>query len=395
MDPKQTPPTPPATGDVPVPETPDQPVAGQTFGPSAPAPSVSVPESMSTPVPSGESPTAPLAITPHNRSKKGLIIGLICAVAILLISGAAYASYYYYQTTKPENVLIQAFANTFDREKAKTIHFSGEVSASDKALNMNAGAEFTGAVDTQKRAFDVSGTVDAVVANINFDFRTTDSKTFYARVGGLEGLPQLLGLGDGAAYYATLIDALNDQWIEINESLIKQVYSSYEAEGPSDADLKKVFEIYLNNPFLIVKETLSNETIKGQNSYHYKVVIDGTMLKKFVTAINEAKISGLKATKAQLDEFNAEVDKGQLDKYPFEIWISKADKMITQFSVTVKEDRTTSKFRVTMDSYNKPVKVEEPEGAKSILDLMGGFFGGGFDPTQMTVPVTLPNGISL
>jgi hypothetical protein len=121
------------------------------------------------------------------------------------------------------------------------------------------------------------------------------------------------------------------------------------------------------------------------------------MLKSFVGAVKTANIEALKITDAQLKQVNAELDKTNFDKYPVDIWIAKDTKMISQFALKFAEDEGAFDFRLTMDSYNKPVKVEKPADAKSLLEIMGGFMGGGSfsGSSEATFDSELQSGISL
>jgi hypothetical protein len=319
------------------------------------------------------SDTMPANNTPAPKSrKKMMLLSVLVAVFVLMLGGAAAA--YYYVMNKPENVLKMALSNALS-DKVKTVHFSGAVDVKDDKSNQSFGATFTGAA-AESGAIDLSAKVDAYVTNLTFDLRSVDGKSIYIRLGGLNGLPELLGATGSpeAEAYSPLIATVNNQWFEINESLIKQFTGSKDTKL-SDADMQKLKDAYEKHSFLVVKESLANEKIKGANCYHYKVVIGKEELKGFVGAIKDANISGLKLTKEQVDEFNKSLKDVNFDKYPVDVWISKSDKLLRQISFDVSEAGATGKIRYTVDSYNQPVNVEKPEGAKSILDVLGSFYG--------------------
>lgn len=371
---------------------------GDSFGDAADSSTQSsetMPQDSGFPV-SGDVIADPLPVTAPSHRKKGLIVGLVIAAVLLLLSGGAAASYYYV-LNKPENVLKQALANSMSLEKAGTAQFSGVFAVEADGSGVPLEATFKGSADGRTGAVDVSGNLDVMVTNVTFDVRTTDSKTLYFRLGGLEGLPELLASsGTEAALYAPIVGVLNDQWIEVNESMLKQADESYQSAVMTDSDIKKVTDAYLKYPFLVVSEVLADAVIAGENCHHYKLKVDPAKLKGFLAALKDAKLDSYKIDQKVLDSYNKSIDQGNLGQYPFEIWISKDGKMIKQASAKFNSEGTEMNLRFTVDSYNKPVKVEKPEGAKSLMEIMGDFLGGGLG-TGLTLPMTTESesGISL
>jgi len=332
----------------------------------------------------------PLPVAAPKHRKKGLIMGLVIAAILLLLSGGAAASYYY-MLNQPENVLKQALANSMDAEKTKTARFSGAVSAEQSGSDTPLAATFKGSADSQTGAFEFSGKVDLLIANVSFDLLSEDSKSLFFRLGGLEGLPELLAASnEQAAPYAPIISSLNDQWIEVNESLIKQYDESYESGVLTEADIQKVTDAYLKHSFLVIDKVLEDQVIAGDNCYHYRLKVDSSKLKDFVTALKDAKLDSYKIDQKAVDAFKKSIDEAGLDKYPIEIWISKGGKMIRQAATEFATEGMNLSVRFTVDSYNQAVDIKKPDDAKSLLDIMGGLLGGGLAPAA-----ELESGISL
>ena len=364
--------------------------AGQTFSPTVFSPqtpaasaapvigdnaatTVSPPTAQAAPLPiTDDMKVDPLPVAHRSRSKKGLIFGLIIAAVVVLLSGGAAASYYYYTANKPENVLKQALANSMDPSKAPTTHLSGTLVAADETSDMSLEATFKLASDNKTGAFSVAGEADVVVTKLQFDFLSPDAKTFYFKVGGLDGLSDIFAsFGEFGTAYAPLIDSVNDQWIEINKSLIEQASGSFEFGQLTEADIKKIAEAYNKHPVFAIKEVLKDELIAGKDSYHYRLVIDAAQAKIFFAALKDAKLEGIKIDQEMVDMFNKSVDDSEVQKTPFDLWISKDDKMISQFVVEASQDGYSGSLKLTVDSYTEPVKVEKPEGAKSLLKVIG------------------------
>lgn len=319
----------------------------------------------------------PLPVSPPQRRNKTLLFGLIIAAVILLLTGGAAASYYYSMVNKPENVLKQALANSMDLQKAKTIHMSGKTSIQQKDSETPIEVEYKIAGNSETGAFDVNGTVDMLISNVTFDLRSTDSKTFYVRMGGLEGVSQLLAAtGEETAALAPIITSLDNQWIEINDSFLKQIDKTYESAEPlTQADIQKITEAYLQHSFLVIKNVLADETVGGKDSYRYKIVVDPAKLKSFLAAVKDAKLDSLKIDQEVLDVYNKGIDEVGFDKYPFEIWISKDDKMIRKMAFSVTSGETNIESSLVVNDYNKPVDVQKPEGAQSIMEIISNYFG--------------------
>lgn len=326
----------------------------------------------------------PLPVTAPKSRKKGLIAGLIIAAVLLLLSVGAAASYYYI-ANKPENVLKQALANSMNMEKAKTSHFSGSVSGEQSGSGTPIETTFKGSADNQTGAIEFSGKVDLLLTNATFDLRSEDSKSIFVRLGGLSGLSELLASSsEQAAAYAPFFNSLNDQWIEINESLIKQYDKSFESGVLTEADAKKFTDAYLKYPFLVVDEVLEDQSIAGESCHHYRIKVDVVKLKGLLTALKDAKLDSYRLDQKALDQLNKAIDDSGLGNYGFEIWISKSGKMIKQLSTSFASGGMDWKVRYTVESYNQPVKVEKPEDAKSLMDIIGEFMISGLGPELMS-----------
>jgi hypothetical protein len=339
-------------------------MAGQTFGPAVP----SVPDEFGSrpadaSVISDATPLA-LSMAPEGRKKKkGLLLGLIVAATLLLLSGGAAAAYYYV-ANKPENVLLRALGNLIDSD-TRSVEFEGDINLEYQLFGMEMGASFTG--EASETAMELSGSLTGMFDGGSFDLRSPNGKDMYLRVGGLEAVSAMLDeLGDPSmSAYASMMMVLDGQWIEAKDAI-------EEDTGDSEADTAKVGELYQKHPFLVVKEVLPNEEVAGVNSHHFKLVADKGKLKDFATALKDAKIASFPITDDDLDEFVKSLDEVDLADYPFEVWISKADKTFRQLAFDGEYQGLNVDFTVTVKSFNQPVEVEVPEGAKSFEEIMSG-----------------------
>lgn len=351
--------------------------------PTPPASQDSMPAFMKDPITTNV-PPAPVA-----KKKMALIVAVIAAV--LLLGGGAAAYYFGYMVpNKPANILKSALVNSFSKGKVTSAAFDGNVTVSEKSSSSKFLFDFSGAAGEDGK-LNLSGSLDAVVTKITFDLRSLDGKTFYAKLGGLSGLPELLAQRGNptAELYAPLLANFNDQWYEINESLIQQLTGSKTSSILSDDDRQKLAQAYQDNQFLVVSETLASEKINGTDSNHYKVIIDGSKLQGFISAVQAANIQSLGITGDMFTSIKDNAGKADFAKYPLEVWVAKDSKLFTQFTFHVDDTDAVADIRLTFKDYNKPVSVEKPEGAKSLLEAISAFY-----QSYLGVPIGT-NGISL
>lgn len=351
---------------------------------------------------------APINPSTKGGKKKLLLVSAIAGGILLLGGGVAAAYYAVVLPNQPQRITADAIGNSVNIDKVKTASFEGEVSFEggevSKALSSVA---FNGSSDGESGAFDLAVKLKTAVAEVGLDVKTTDSKSYYVRLSGLDGLDKLIAASMGASADAQtsalisqqvlpIIQAVNNNWYAIDESLVKQATGdsvpSFEQQRLSSEDAQKIKDAYKANQFLNVNKRLDDQDIKGQGSYHVEAAIDNAKLKGFLEAVKNANIDGLKIEQSQIDD----ITKADLSQYPFELWVSKKDRLITQIATSIKKDETTYKVRVAMFDYNKEVKVEKPADAKSILELMGELsplMGGGVLGTN--TEGTLPLGLTL
>lgn len=392
------------------------PASATTEAPSPAGQSFGAPVSASTePAPASPVlPAAPAAVSGGTQSsggkkKKLILLATIVAAVLVLAGGVAAAYYAVVVPNQPQRIAADAIGNTINSEKVTSVGFEGEVTFEGGEISKGiSGLTFTGA-SSVAGAVDLQLKLRTAVTEVGLDIKSADSKSYYIRLSGLNGIDQLLAAAAGASassnpemaaamtqQIAPIIQAVNNNWYMIDESLVKQITGqsgvAIEQQKLSTEDANKIKEAYKSNQFLKINKRLDDQDIKGQGSYHVEASIDNAKLKSFLEAVKNANVASLKIEQAQIDEFA----KADLSKYPFELWVSKKDRLITQLAASVEQEGTTYKVRVALFDYNKEVKVEKPAGAKSILELMGELsplMGGGVLGSNSDG--TLPLGLTL
>lgn len=353
-------------------EQPQAPAAGTAIG--GPAVTPATPEqpmaaSFSTTVP----PQAPPQ--PSGKRKKLSLIAGIAGLVLLLGGGGAAAYYGMVLPNQPQRIAQQAIANTIDQEKVQSGYFEGEVTFEGGDISKSvSGVTFKGA-SSKTGAMDLSLSVNSVLTKIGLDVKTEDSKTLYVKLSGLNGLDKLLAAygGDSAgsevSAYASLIASVNDKWFTIDQSLLSQIGGEAATavdSGLSSEDTKRVGEIYKSHQFLNIDKKLADEDIHGTASHHIQASINKDQMIAFLNEVKSANIKSLPIEQSMIDE----VSKVDFSKYPFEMWVGKKDRFVTQLATTIEESGTKFKVRVALFDINKPVTVEKPADAKSLLELL-------------------------
>lgn len=313
-------------------------------------------------------------------SKKVKTLAIIIGIAVVLIGGSVGAYFGVIVPNKPQRIVRDSLTNTVDIQKNTSAKFEGEVTCvTGDACKVFSAVLFSGAVN-DKSNFGLKLQAKTAVTTIGLDARSVGDKSIYLRLSGLEGLDKLLAAYGGdatgseasslVAGYGPIIAKINNQWYNIDESLLKQAGGASiptSSDSISKEDMQKIGTAYKNHQFIAVSKKLANEKIHDQDSYHIQATIDKTQLKAFATEVNSANIKDFKLEQKDIDG----IDKVDFSKYPFDIWVSKSDRKITQLATTIKNEGTTAKLRLAIYDYNKPITVEKPAGAKSVLELMG------------------------
>lgn len=333
------------------------------------------------------------------KSKKAKLVALVAGLVLLLGGGGAAAYYGIVLPNQPQHIAQQAISNTLNQEKVQSSSFEGEVSFTGGEIAQTlSSVTFNGASDG-KGALNLAVTANTAVTKINLDLRSSDSKTMYVRLSGLDGLDQLLatyagGSNDESAAMLTalapIIAKINNQWYTVDESMLNQLGDGFGAATSenkvSEADAEKIGEIYKKHQFLEIDKKLADEKIHEIDSYHILAKINKDKLVSFLNELKAANIKSLPIEQNMIDE----VSKVDFSKYPFDMWVSKADRIITQLATSIEEEGTTMKFRVALFDINKEVKVETPTDAKTILELLtelsplaAGYLTGGAPSSDM------------
>lgn len=308
----------------------------------------------------------PIVLGKAPRRKKWIMPVALLAALLLLGSGAAAAYYGYYAPHQPKYILARALGNTISKDTIKSARYQGTYSVASTTEKQTYKGSFSGYADS--KAFAMQGSVGLLVTTLKVEVRAFANDNAYVKVSGLDGLGDVL-TSAGLADYAPYTTAVNNNWVELDQSLLSKASSAGAAGGIklSSADAKKVQDIYQQHLFLQVNKTYADETINGMDSYHYGVSLNHNELYAFATAVNKAHISGMPELSASTLNW---IKKTDLSKYSLEVWIGKDQMVINKFAVTAPMGTTTVKSQLSLSDINTSTSVTKPTNAKTLLEVL-------------------------
>lgn len=324
-------------------------------------------------------PQEPVVINNNIPSKKKRLslAVIVVIVAVLLVAGSA-AAYFgvIVPNNKPENVLKRAVANTAKQQKGK---FAGKVSfenldpaAEIKAVNV----EFDGQSDSEKGAFQADMKITASGYSLPFEMRGVGDSLFI-KIGDMRSIKGLIEMT--SPEYAPVVDFLNqelaDQWMEVDETLLKQAGAGCLVETSAlrftEEDIRLLNERYDEVPFANIKNQ-SDDTVNGRPAIKYEIDIDDSKATEFGTGLEELSIVK-KLKQCNLGDDKAETSEPTKDEItPITIWVDKGDKVITKLATQTtpqSEERDKTRGVFEMTAVYGEAEINKPSGARPIAEV--------------------------
>lgn len=298
-------------------------------------------------------------------------------IGIALLGSSTVAAYYgILVPNKPENVFKTAITNTLEQKKSKFegkfSYESTEAEAAVKVVNVT----FNGQSDSEKNASQASFEITASGVKLPFEVRSLE-KSIYFKVGDLSSVKSLAELA--APGYGDIIDAVNDklanQWIEIDETLLKQAKLDCALNismSPTKADIELIQKRYSEAPFSVIRSS-SKDTVAGRSTLKIEMEIDDNKATEFAKGLQE--LSFVKKFK-ECQPDSAPVDTNEMadnEITPVTVWVDRKTKTISKIalqSTKKSEEKIKAKgsFEVTF-SYGE-ANISKPDGAKPAIQIM-------------------------
>ena len=258
--------------------------------------------------------------------KKNMLLWIIIA-AVILVAGAAYGVYAYLSNT-PEN-LIKAAVQNLGNEKALAATLNIENGTGSDKVTLTGDIAIKADPSNNKNGEVIVGigTDDSRVA---LNALSLDG-TLYLKLTQAENLGALLSSFSGAESealssreFATALANLNEKWFEITKDQVQAIAESSGNDSiagtPTPEDLKKMFEIYNQHPFVKPDKTYADEVVDGSNSAHFSVKVDKNEEVKFLEALKAANLATIKVTD---DDISQVKDSPEVTDTTLDLWISR------------------------------------------------------------------------
>lgn len=198
------------------------------------------------------------------------------------------------------------------------------------------------------------------------------------------------------------LETIKNQWIKIDIAEIEKFAAKQNGLTLSDqqlnqmTDLQKQMQDQMKNQLQQilstakinkVKNTLPDEVVGGQNTYHYLVVLDKDELKNVIKQFFNVVLSSASFPGVVLPpDFDSEIDKllGTVGDINYEVWVGQNDgeihkiKIIKDIDINkldAKQNGTIS-FNLEIDysGINQPVQISEPASSKTLQEMFPQLF---------------------
>lgn len=365
----------PDTSSIPTPSTPPAVDSTPPLAPFGVTP-------LSSPTPLAPSPVSPQPpLTLKSPKKKGLLIGIIIVIILLLGAGVVLAYRFWYQN--PEKVVTDAITHAIT---AKSVIYTGNLAvASDEAKVKIAvtgkQADATGALDATA-TISAAGTDYTVKGSALID----KSGDLYFKFEHLDDIVNELKkqvLGSSAdSTVSSLIDQLKAKidgtWIKVSSSDLKDFSDSYATTKTcldnavktfqnDKSAAKQVTDLYKQHQFITIKKELGAK----DGSLGYELTGNDDASKAFAKGLENTKLykqlhSCDSSFTINADDLTASTDSS--DKSTVTVWVSRWTHEFTKATIDDTSDGTTTNLSVE-PTFNQPVTVTAPAKSTTLKQL--------------------------
>lgn len=312
------------------------------------------------------------------KPKRKFSLVIVVLIVLMVLMGSSAAAYFTVVVpNKPENILKSAFENTLDQKKAK---FDGKLSfeskdpsASVKAVN----ADINGQSDLEANALAINFDISASGVKIPLETRFI-GRTIYLKLGGLQSLTGLLSASGPqyAAYADSIGKKLENQWIEIDETLLKQVGGGCALDisyNLSKEDKKLLLDQYEKHPFAKIKSK-SDDTVNGKDAVKFELTIDAQQSIEFSNNISQLSVMQKIKECNRSEKLTTTDEQNNNQGGEITIWVDKSSKTITKLMTkTTPEQEASTKSKATFElalAYGE-AEVTIPQGARPLMEVFG------------------------
>lgn len=338
-------------------------------------------------------PTEPIVPTPvaakssrlaFLKNKNNRLLFIVAAVALVLIGGSAAAYYGVVAPNKPENILKTAVEKQLKKQQiAAKGSISVDLTQQESSIK-NVTVNFKSALDNPKQAFSAELETAVSGAKLPVELRGVD-KNLYFKIGDLssiKGLAALAGGEEAGAVIDAIGDKLSNQWIEVDESLLKQANAECATGligGFSQKDIDELMKVYSENTFVTIKSKTAS-VVEGKDTTKFELGVDKQKAMEFGIKLNNVELFK-KINECSKNTTNQGGDEEVKDELKdtdisLNVWVD-SDKNLRQVEIKATDKEASATVIITYT--DDPVDIQKPEGAKPLMEILGDFsqfFGG-------------------
>ncbi len=306
QDPTQIQPNEPTQQDTSPSPVPGEPVLFAGFDTESPTGAVADATAVATPLGQVSTPIAPSPQPQQvvaKKGRKGLVIGIIIAIASLGLIGGGAAAYMVYQ--EPENVLLHTASNMLNMQKVRTktvvtsdiTYGTGDEKISLEQLSFESGLERTPRADTNAELKVLYGTKHIV---LKADVLATDAGELYFRVSNAKdtikkALDESMTMSAAAE---SIIDKIDGKWAKYTIADLKTDNPEYGKIAQCTLDVykkhkddsnvaKELVDLYKANEFVVI----DGEPQGKVSEVGYTVKIDNKKLAAYSKAAESTTVA--------------------------------------------------------------------------------------------------------
>lgn len=338
-------------------------------------------------------PTIPI-VTPDQppKQKKKFVLIAIIAATVLAVSGGGAALAYNVWYQNPNKVVTDALMNVVSAETIQaTSHFDIK------------GDGYTYKIDVSGRnTKDAQSTVD-VKMDIEADniSLTLHGEGIYSADGDLyvkvhdakklfDSLQEQSNGQIDTLMFKDIIGTIDNNWIKIGKNDLGEVSKETEKTQQCFADITKslqedndfrkkgeqeIRDIYQEHTFITIGKSLGSQTVNGKGSLGYELSGDQKVADEFFTALGTTEF-GKRVQNCskdiKFDEFIPESDDDNDQKVTIktELWISRFEHEITEFTLDATSDANDNTFSMILNPlFNESEDITIPSDPVTFKEL--------------------------
>lgn len=336
-----------------------------------------------------EAPVEPAAVAPPAGSPKkkrfALIAAIVAAGALVLLGGGSALAYnVWYQN--PDKVVTDALVKAVT---AKTLAGTGSIKV-EQTNGYSMDLTFDGELNSTDT--EINATLKYEADEMTLDVKgagyfSTDGN-LYLKFENVRELVETyltqFGVADTSAFDA-LITKVDGKWVQISSDDLSEFGDEYEKTQQcfndaaklvteNQAATKEITDLYLENKFIVIKESLGSKDIKGVGSLGYSLDGDAAKADAFGNGLKDTQL-GKKLVECDdsisFDGLGEEIEKIENEgNNTIELWVSRFGHEVTEINIHGEDPDQEAKGSIVLNPiFNKEVSLSAPTDTITVEEL--------------------------